>query len=417
MNQDFKRFYPWDPSDPPRVHLRRIAGAYFDWLFAMREGTGLTFMYRCNLAGRAYYPSRLMAPFDHGCVDHRNPGAGIWHRVAEMIEGCDPLAEAVRAARRHGVPIWTWFNWNEFQCVRPDWLSLVDPEWYEQPRRYVCSRDGSRFYHGVPDFGHPDVRHRLTGLAAEAMDYGVDGFYLSTRSHSWQACWPSPGWDENLPEFGFNDSVVDAYRKRYDVDIRYEDFDRDAWLKIKGEHFSTLIAQAGATVHRYGKPFVVGLVPDRHTLLGVGAGHQRYADKLQLYKDWENWAAEGSVDAICAEKSCPHHQELPGADIALFRQTLPAEFPLYAWADTAWFVQRGGGPFSMVNWNRNSPEQVLAQIDSARKGGAAGVVLHSLYHYTAADSGGQFIGDEPEGYGVLPRTEYFDALRRMPGGA
>lgn len=55
---------------------------------------------------------------------------------------------------------------------------------------------------------------------------------------------------------------------------------------------------------------------------------------------------------------------------------------------------------------------MLARIDSARKGGAAGVVLHALYHYTAADSGGRFIGDEPDGYGVLPRTEYFDALRK-----
>jgi hypothetical protein len=80
--------------------------------------------------------------------------------------------------------------------------------------------------------------------------------------------------------------------------------------------------------------------------------------------------------------------------------------------DTAWFVNRGGGPFSLVNWNRISPEQMLGRIDSARKGGAAGVVLHSLYHYTAADSGGRFVGVESEGYGVLPRTEYFDALRK-----
>ena len=30
-----------------------------------------------------------------------------------------------------------------------------------------------------------------------------------------------------------------------------------------------------------------------------------------------------------------------------------------------------------------------------------------LYHFTGADSGGESIG----GYGVLPCTEYFDALR------
>lgn len=409
-HDDFKLFYPWDPSDPPRYHHRRIDGDYFDWLFSMLEGTGLTFTYRCNLAGRAYYPSRLMAPFDHDCVEGRNPDAAYWHRVADVLDGCDPLAEAVRAARRHSVPIWAWFNWNEFQCVRPDWLYLVDPQWYATPRRYWCSRDGSRFYHGVPDFGHPEVRNRLTGLAAEVMNYGVDGFYLSTRSHSWQACWPSPGWNDNLPEFGFNDSVVEAYRKRHGVDIRYEEFDHDLWLKIKGEQFSGLIAQTGATVHQYDKPFVIGLVPDRHTLMGMSP-HWPGVKQLQLYKDWEAWAAEGSVDGICAEKNCPHHQELPAADMTPFKASLPKDFPVYGWVDTAWFVDRGGGPFSLANWNRNSVEDVLRQIEMAKEAGGAGVALHSLYHYTAADSAGKFIGVEPEGYGVLPRTEYFDALR------
>lgn len=416
MKNDFKCFYPWDPSDPPRLHHRAIDGDYFDWLFAMLEGTGLTFMYRCNLAGRTYYPSRHMAPFDHSCVDHRNPDAAIWHKVANTVEGCDPLAEALRAARRHGIEIWGWFNWNEFQCVRPDWLTLIDPEWYEAPRHYACSRDGSRFYHGVPDFGHSAVRQRLTGLADEVMGYGLDGFYLSTRSHSWQGCWPSPRWDEHLPEFGFNDSVVEAYRKRHGIDIRYDDYDRDAWLKIKGEHFSTLIAQTGTTVHRYDKPFVVGIVPDRTTLLGVGDNLKHVAEKLPLYKDWERWVAEGSVDGISAEKSCPWEQELPGADIAMFRDTLPEGFPLYAWADTAWWVNRGGGPFSLVNWNRNSPEQVISQIQTARSGGAAGVILHSLYHYTASDSDGIFVGVDGQGYGVLPRREYFEALQNMEWG-
>ena len=92
-------FYNWDPTDPPRYHKDPIDADYFDWLFAMLEGTGLTFLYRCNTAGRTYYPSRLMAPFDHSCVDHNNEQAAFWHQVADMLDGCDPLAEAVRAGR------------------------------------------------------------------------------------------------------------------------------------------------------------------------------------------------------------------------------------------------------------------------------------------------------------------------------
>ena len=406
MASEFKKFYTWDPSDPPRYHCRAVDAAYFDWLFSMLAGTGLTFLYRCNLAGRAYYRSMLMAPFDHSCVDQHNPQAAIWHRVANVLDGCDPLAEAVRAAKRHRVPIWAWFNWNEFQCLRRDWVYLVDPVWYETPRKYWCTRDGSRFYHGVPAFGDPQVQERLLGLADEVMTYGVDGFYLSTRSHSWWACFPSPGWEKSLEDFGFNDCVVEAYRKRFGVDIRYEDFDRDAWLAIKGEQFSTLISRTGAVVHRFGRPFVVGLVPDRYTLMGMDASHPAVRH-LQLYKDWETWAAQGCVDGICSEQTCPHEQKLSGGDVSIFRETLPRDFPVYSWSDTAWFVNRGGGPFSLVNWNRNSVEDVLQQIQLARAAGANGIVFHSLYHFTACDTQGESIG----GYGVLPRTEYFDALR------
>ncbi|MFH1614245.1 MAG: hypothetical protein ABIG61_04065, partial [Planctomycetota bacterium] len=61
MSHEFEMFYTFDPSDPPRYHHKLIDEEYFEWLFSMLEGTGLTFLYRCNLAGRAYYQSKLMA--------------------------------------------------------------------------------------------------------------------------------------------------------------------------------------------------------------------------------------------------------------------------------------------------------------------------------------------------------------------
>lgn len=405
---EFRLFYTYDPTDPPRYHKRTVDAEYFDWLFAMLKGTGVTFLYRCNLAGRVYYPSRHMAAFDHGCVDRQNQHAQLWHRVADMMDACDPLAEAVKAARRHGVPIWVWWNWNEFQNVRKNWVSLIDPYWYERPRKYWCSRDGSRFYHGVPDYGDIAVRERLLSLLEESLAYGVDGAYLSTRSHSWFPCWQTEGWEESLGPFGFNDSIVEAYAARYGKDIRYEDYDHDAWLRIKGEHFSTLINLSGSMVHRSGLPFVVGISPDRYELMGMG---DQWAGKkhLQLYKDWERWVADGSVDGICSEQTCPHNLKLDGATIQPFQDTLPPDTSLYIWLDTAWFENRGGGPFSLLNWNRASVNQLIGQIKDAKQLGAAGAMLHSLYHYTASDSGGNDVG----GYGVLPRTEYLDALRGL----
>ena len=65
----------------------------------------MTFLYRANLCGRSYYRNRLMSPFDQATVDQENPQAQMWRKTAAMMEGCDPLAEAVRAARRHGIRI------------------------------------------------------------------------------------------------------------------------------------------------------------------------------------------------------------------------------------------------------------------------------------------------------------------------
>lgn len=411
ISKSFTTFYTFDPTDPSRYHHRVVDADYFDWLFENLAGTGLTFLYRCNLAGRAYYPSRLMAPFDEGCIDPSHDAAPRWRKVVDMMSTGDPLASAVKAARKHGVPIWIWWNWNEFQCIRKGCLSLIDPVWYDRPRKYWCSRDGSRFYHGVPDFGDEEVCDRLLGLLDETLSYGVDGAYLSTRSHSWFACWPSPGWDAHLEPFGFNDSIVEAYRARHGVDIRYEDYDEDAWLRIKGEQFTGLIAAAGEQIHARGLPFVVGISPDRYDLMGIS---DKWPGKkhLRLYKDWERWVAGGSIDGLCSEQTCPHYSKMEASPIDLFRDTLPADFPLYLWFDTAWFNNRGAGPFAMENWDALPVEQVMQQINMAEAMGVAGAFLHSMYQYTAADSGGMFVGVKPEGYGILPRTEYFDALRQ-----
>ena len=409
MPDSFRTFYTYDPTDPPRFHGRVVDGEYFEWLFSMLEGTGLTFLFRCNLAGRAYYPSHAMATFDHGCVDAHNPEAQYWHRVADMMDACDPLAEAVRAARKHDMPIWGWWNWNEFQCVRRDYVYLVDPVWYERPRKYWCSRDGSRFYHGIPAYGDPEVQERLLALVDETLEYEVDGMYLSTRSHSWYACFCSPGWDEHLEPLGFNECVVEEYRRRHGVDIRYDDYDDEEFLRIKGEHFSDVLSQVGGKLHAAGKSFIAGVSPDRYELCVEFEAKGRLGGQyLHLYKDWEKWADEGAIDGLCSERSCPSEKILDGPTLSLFRQTLPDDFPVYVWLDTAQFHSRGAGPFHLANWDRNSPEEVLKQIDLARRSGAAGAFLHSLYHYTACDSGGESIG----GYGVLPRTEYFDALRQ-----
>ena len=88
-------FYTWDLSDPPRFHHEPIDGTYFDWLFSRLAGTGITFLFRCNLAGRTYYHSELMKPMDESAINSSNPQAlEMWRTVTRVLEVCNPLAEA-----------------------------------------------------------------------------------------------------------------------------------------------------------------------------------------------------------------------------------------------------------------------------------------------------------------------------------
>ena len=156
---------------------------------------------------------------------------------------------------------------------------------------------------------------------------------------------------------------------------------------------------------------MIGIQPDRYNLMVDFDKRPEVtvlAEHLRLYKDWETWVGEGSVDGICAETACPGEQELAGPDLSVFQETLPEGFALYSWLNTAWWVNRGAGPFSLENWACNSPEEILQQIEMAEDAGATGALLHTMYHYTACDTGGRSL----QGYGVLPRMEYFEALRQ-----
>ena len=248
--------------------------------------------------------------------------------------------------------------------MRPGFLDLNDRTWYDKPRKYWCTRDGSRFYCGVPDWGDPEVMERLLGLAAETLDYGVDGFYLSKRSHSWWVCWPSPGWDAHLEPFGFNDSVVRAYKTRHGIDIRYEDYDAEAWHRVKGEIFTSFLGRVGAAVRRYEVPFILGTEPDRYTQMVNFESRDpprpggRY---LHLYKDWEAWADAGIVDGDLTPLqlvSLIPDEDSYAASIPLSKNSCLRTAPSSEWlASKSWSTRDSVaarprlGPRKPIRWN------------------------------------------------------------------
>jgi len=410
----FELLVNYDLSDPPRYHCRPVERDYFDWVMEPVGANNATIFWRTNLAGRAYFHGKHMAPFDHSCVV--GPLADDWHKVADILDKYDPLEEAVRAARKHGARIFAYMPMNEFVCYRNNGLNLIDPVWWERPRHFVNSRDESRFFLGMPCFGYPAVRERILGIIEEACDYGVDGLFLCTRSHSWR-----PGlsgrqtYPQTTDEFGFEPPVVEEYRRRHDVDIRTEEFDNDLWQRVKGDQYTEFLRMLRDRLHPKNLPIIININQDR--LRFMGQAYQLGGDAYRLHKDWERWVDEDLVDGIAVpwDKQDPTDGSPHITDISVFRETVGGKVRIYS---SSGLTCRNPQPPPLSGPPRpfagpaqgaalcKSFDAVARQTQMAREAGAAG--LHVMgYLQLFVDTGGGRIGAlEPS-----PMSGYWDAMK------
>ena len=410
----FELFINYDISDPPRYHCRPVARDYFDWIMEQVAANDATIFWRTNLAGRAYFHGTHMAAFDHSCV--LGPLSEDWHKVANILDEYDPLAEAVRAAHKHGARIFAYMPMNEFVCYRHGALNLIDPVWWEQPRHFVNSRDESRLYLGMPCFGYASVRDRVLNIIREACNYGVDGLFLCTRSHSWR-----PGlsgrqtYPETVDEFGFEPPVVQEYQRRHGVDILMQDFDNQLWQQVKGDHYTGFLRMLRKMLRPRGLPLIININEER--LAFMGNSYQSGSKAYRFYKDWERWVDEDLVDGIAVpwDYRDPKDDTPHITGIQTFLKTVGNKTKLYASAALSYRnpnpppLSGPGRPFSGIAQGSvlsKSLETVARQTRMAREGGASGIHFGDYCHLFV-DTGGEGLGS----MGPCPKPEYWKAMR------
>ena len=407
MKNKFEVMITYDIGEAQH-HRGTIDESYFEWVFSQAEGKDVTVLFRTNWTGMAYYHSKYIDPLHHENIPASpDQEAYNYHKVVEMCERLDLFGEAVKAAKRHGVKIMAWFNLFEWQCIRAGYIEIRDRLWHNSPRKYWCNRDQSRFYHGIPVLGDPEVQERIVNIMEELCAYESDGIYISSRTHSWQPGLPvADGW-KHPEEFGFDEFVVRDYLDKYGINICYEDFDRDKWDRIKGAHLTEMLRSIQGVIRKHDQRFIFGTFPYRTQLVGNPQKNHPLGQAIQLYKDWEYWAEEALIDGLCRESECPHVPDLEEPEVEIFNQTLPADFPLYTWTNAEWFHSRGGGPFSCRNWDLKSIEMIREQIALTRQAGCAGAIIHILYPTLFIDTKGESHGHR----GPVPKDEYWAALR------
>ena len=133
---------------------------------------------------------------------------------------------------------------------------------------------------GVLEPAYPEVRDWLTGLATRAIDQGCDGVDIRISTHT-----ESLDWDN----YGFNEPVLDEFRRRHGVDPATAPFDRAAWRRLRGEFFDAFLEQvSGAVRDRGGK--LLAHLSDR-----FDQPVEEYA-WYGIHFDWRKWLQRGWVD-------------------------------------------------------------------------------------------------------------------------
>jgi hypothetical protein len=213
----------------------------------------------------------------------RDAGLQAWLYVPVFDEGWPLASSRERARSHHNAMHGQHVAWqSELTRTHPDWL--------------VSDREGRIHQPGVVSLAYPKARKafidRWTRLIAPTR---FDGLFICFRSQSRPA--------EHGDQFGFNTPVRADFRARHGVDIRRDDFDRQAWRDLLGEYITALLTELREAFDRR-----IGVGIARGDVLGPPLGNTT----LQ----WREWIRRGLVDHLIVDQNssqCPSmwHQLWP----------------------------------------------------------------------------------------------------------
>jgi hypothetical protein len=260
------------PGTPEFYDERRI-----EQLLARCAGEGIErIIWRLSVCGKEAYYTRVRTPFDWATPREIND------KMTAVMDRFDPLAVACKLARKYGLTIYPWIT------LMDDYYSnnLESGFVAEHPEYQFVSRDGTRHFRGTLCYAYPEVRaHRLAQLREVVDGYDIDGLYLCLRSHAGE-CEPSYVPDS----FGYNQPIVDEYRRRYGADIRTEAPDFGKLYQLQGEGLTQFLREARADL---GEKMPISLGIMRHPITV-----RHVFPRVKMVIDWLTWAKEGLVNEL-----------------------------------------------------------------------------------------------------------------------
>jgi len=207
-------------------------------------------------------------------------------KVRFILSRYDPPEVAVREARRAGVKIYIWLT-----CF-DDYYPGHHGVFAEDGVCLAEDRTGTRKMRGVLSYAWPEARRRRMSEIAELLDYGADGLYICTKSHS-QHTEPA----REIDTYGYEAPVAEEFERRCGVDIRRaDDFDRDAWHALKGEFFTDFLREVRQAARARGQRLSLGAMFGKYHYFRaptLGSNHV-----LRFENQWRTWAEEDLLDEL-----------------------------------------------------------------------------------------------------------------------
>ena len=170
----------------------------------------------------------------------------FWKWFRHLYREVDPDRLAVEAAHKRGMEIWgvgNLFDWGAQAEVPPfkyypyngeSRLRIDNPEWRPVDKSGLLKQGGPI------ELAYPEARKALVDLHVKYMKRdGYDGmtFLTYAENHSMRF----------QDEFGFSKPIVEEFKRRYGIDIRYQAWTRFAsredWRALRGEYVTKFLRE------------------------------------------------------------------------------------------------------------------------------------------------------------------------------
>lgn len=203
---------------------------------------------------------------------------------------------AVQAAHARGMEIWgqtSLYDWGS----TPDMGTYGFPSQAEHPLRTnnpewaPVDKYGLRTQGGPLEYAYSGARAASTSWVDNQLQQtGYDGVLFHTYAENFGARYGD--------EFGFSDPIVNEFKNRYGVDIRYQDFNKQDWYDLRGEYTTTFFQELHDTLSPQNKQIGVAINPLDTDRPQLWLGNSHFSTAGNLTMDWQQWAQDGTVDQL-----------------------------------------------------------------------------------------------------------------------